>query len=202
MQGTAVSAPAPPAGEPLVAETALLRRVQAGDAEAADQLVRQYLPRAFAVAYRILGHREDAEDLVQEAFVAALKGIDRFELGRPFAPWLYRIIVNRALSARRARSLRQTDDLADPAASGRPSPLGDALRSEVRERFLAALATLPERQRLAIEYHDVDGLTAEEVGALLGITSGTVRWYIHQARQVLRVALAPLHGALEDEHAS
>ncbi len=202
MQGPAVSAPATSAGESLAAETELLRLVQAGDPEACDRLVRLHLPRAFTVAYRVLGHREDAEDLVQEAFVAALKGIDRFELGRPFAPWLYRIIVNRALSARRARSLRQTDELADRTGSGQPSPLGVTLRTEVRERFLAVLAELPERQRLSVEWHDMDGLTAEEIGALLGISPGTVRWHIHQARQVLREALAPLRGAVEDEHAS
>jgi RNA polymerase sigma-70 factor (ECF subfamily) len=181
------------------AETELVRRVQGGDAEASDTLVRQFLPRAFAVAYRVLGHREDAEDVVQEAFVAALRGIDRFELGRPFAPWLYRIVVNRAISARRGRTLRLTETLGDDAASAAGSPLADTLRGEVRERFMAALARLPERQRLSVEWHDVDGLTADEIGALLGISGGTVRWYLHQARQVLRQALAPLRGAVEDD---
>ncbi len=188
------------ATETSTAEADLVRRVQAGDAEASDTLVRQHLSRALAVAYRVLGHREDAEDVVQEAFVAALRGIDRFEPGRPFAPWLYRIIVNRAISARRGRTLRSTDALPEDAASSLGSPLADTLRAEVRERFLAALARLPERQRLTIEWHEVDGLTANEIGTLLGISGGTVRWYIHQARQVLREALAPLRDAVEDDH--
>lgn len=183
-------------------EQELVRLVQAGDAAATDQLVRRYLSRALAVAYRVMGHREDAEDVVQEALLAAIRGIDRFEIGRPFAPWLYRIVVNRAISARRGRTLRMTESLAEEAPSALGSPLAETLRGEVREQFLAALAQLPERQRLSVEWHEVDGLTAEEIGALLGISGGTVRWYVHQARRVLREALAPLRGNVEDDHAA
>ena len=68
------------------------------------------------------------------------------------------------------------------------------------ERFRATLADLPERQRMVIELHEVDGFSAEEIGDRLGVAAGTVRWYIHQARRALRVALAPLRGEMEEDH--
>lgn len=181
-------------------ETALIRRVQEGDSEAFGLLVRGHIQRAYAVAYRVVQHREDAEDMVQEAFMSALKHIDRFELGRPFAPWLHRIIVNRALSARRTRAFQVTEALPEQQESRGDSPLTLALRGEVMERFRASLADLPERQRIVIELHDVDGFSAEEIGDQLGIAAGTVRWYIHQARRVLRQALAPFRGTTEKTH--
>lgn len=183
----------------VVDETRLIGMVQEGDRAAFDKLVRRHLHRAYAVAFRISQHREDAEDLVQEGFMAALRNIDRFELGRPFAPWLHRIIVNRALSARRLRSSRSTEALVDDQATGEASPLDLTLRSEIRERFRETLARLPERHRQVIELHDVDGFSAEEIGGQLGVTAGTVRWYIHQARRVLRVALQPWRGSREED---
>ncbi len=181
-------------------ETALIRRVQLGDREAFGLLVRQHLPRAYAVAYRVVQNREDAEDMVQEGFVAALKNIDRFELGRPFAPWLHRIIINRSLSARRSRAYQLTDELPEQQESPGDSPLTLTLRGEVMDRFRASLADLPERQRIVIELHEVDGFSAEEIGDQLGIAAGTVRWYIHQARKVLRSALAPFGGTTGRTH--
>jgi RNA polymerase sigma-70 factor (ECF subfamily) len=180
-------------------DTDLIRQVKAGSRAAFDRLVRRHLKRAYAVAYRIAQHREDAEDLVQEGFMAALDHIDRFETGRPFAPWLNRIIVNRALSARRSRQARSTDVLKGDHTTTGPSPLTMALRGEVQERFREALASLPERHREVIELHDVDGFSAEEIGGQLGVTAGTVRWYVHQARRVLRTALQPWRGSLEDD---
>ena len=175
-------------------ETLLVERVRGGDAAAFDVLVRRYLRRAYAVAYRILGHREDAEDLVQEAFMTALDHIDTFQIGQPFGPWFFRILVNRGLNARKARAVRQTAPVPEAAADSRPSPLVEVERAEVRSRFRAALKALPERQRLVVQLIDVDGMKAPEVAAMLEISPGTVRWYLHQARATLREALASLYG--------
>lgn len=181
-------------------ETELIRRAQAGNGEAFDALVRRHLPRAYAVAFRVTGNRQDAEDVVQDGFVAAWRGMDRFELGRPFGPWLYRIIANAGVSLLRKEGRRRGEVLDEAARSRGGTPLGDTLRSEVRDRFTQTLALLPERQRLAIQWHDVDGFSAEEIGQTLRVPSGTVRWYIHQARQALRQTLAPLRGPVEDTH--
>ncbi len=176
-------------------EAALLARVQRGDVSAFDAIVRRYMRRAFAVAYRVLGHREDAEDLVQDAFLTALERIASFDLTRPFGPWFFRIVVNRGLNARKARSIRKTEAMpTDTLEAPEPSPAGHYERTEIRERFQAALAGLSQRQRMIIELADVDGLSGVEISAMLGVSQGTVRWHLHMARHTLRKALAPLRG--------
>jgi RNA polymerase sigma-70 factor (ECF subfamily) len=173
-------------------EGALVERARAGDSAAFDEIVRRYMRRAFQVAYRLLGHREDAEDLVQDAFVRALERLDTFEAGRPFAPWFFRLLTNRGLNARKARSLRQTSAVPEDAASGSESPHDAAERSDARERLRAALEALPERQRTIVQLFEVEGRTSAEIAAELGMAEGTVRWHAHQARKALRAALAPL----------
>jgi len=176
-------------------EAAILARVQQGDIAAFDLVVRRYLRRAFAIAYRVLGHREDAEDLVQDAFLTALERIASFDRSRPFGPWLFRIVVNRGLNARKARAIRRTEAMPmDVTEPGEPSPASLYERTEIRERFHAALAGLSQRQRLIVELADIDGMSGVEIAAMLGVSQGTVRWHLHMARHALRKALAPLRG--------
>jgi RNA polymerase sigma-70 factor, ECF subfamily len=172
-----------------VEDTVLVGRVLDGDTEAYGELVERHLRRAFSVAHRLLGHREDAEDLVQETFLVALARIDTFDLGRSFGPWFYRILVNRGLNARKARSLRYTVDVPDTAAASGPLPDRAAERAELRARVEVAMAELPERQRVALELFEVEGFSGAEIAEILEIPAGTVRWHLHQARQKLRVAL-------------
>ena len=171
-------------------EAALIERVRARDADAFDTLVRRYLRRAYAVAYRILNHREDAEDLVQDVFVVVLEKIDRFERGRPFGPWFFRILVNRALNVRRARRVRSATVLTEHVEDGRGGPHVEAERADVREHFQRAVMAMPERRRMIVQLIDVDGLETAEVAAMFGIAAGTVRWHLHEARVALRAALA------------
>ena len=93
--------------EPHDDERGLVIRVQQGDREAFDELARRHARRAFAIAYRILRHTQDAEDLVQDAFIAALDGIGSFDPTRPFAPWFFKIVVNRALNAASAKNAKR-----------------------------------------------------------------------------------------------
>jgi len=176
-------------------ESALLARVQRGDVAAFDLVVRRYLRRAFAIAYRVLGHREDAEDLVQDAFLTALERIASFDVSRPFGPWFFRIVVNRGLNARKSRAIRRTEAMpADTLEAAEPSPAGMYERTEIRDRFQAALEGLSQRQRLIVELADIDGMSGVEIAAMLGVSQGTVRWHLHMARHALRRALAPLRG--------
>ncbi len=175
-------------------ERELVIRVQHGDREAFDELARRHARRAFAIAYRILRHTQDAEDLVQDSFLAALDGIGSFDPTRPFAPWFFKIVVNRALNAVSARSTRErhvtvTHLWSSEAAAVEFDP---AERSEIRERFQQALTALPEQQRLIVELSDVDGRSSTEIGEMLDLPRGTVRWHLHQARKTLRTALAGL----------
>jgi RNA polymerase sigma-70 factor, ECF subfamily len=178
---------APDAG--MTAEADLIDAARVGDADAFDELVRRHMHRAFAVAYRVLGQRQDAEDVVQDAFVAALVKLDSFERGRPFGPWLLRIVANRGINLRKSRTLRHTEPIPEQVASREASPHQAAERSELRAGLQLALAGLPERQRWIVELFELDGFTSPEIAEMLEIPEGTVRWHLHQARQVLRAAL-------------
>jgi len=169
----------------------LAARVQQGDIAAFDSLVCRHLQRALGVAFRLLGQREDAEDLVQEAFLAALQKIDSFDTTREFSPWFYRILVNRCLNARKSRSRRSTVELPRDATSAVASPLLDAERSELRYHLKRAMQALPVRQRTIVNLFDLEGFSSPEIAEMLGISDGTVRWHLHQARRVLREALEP-----------
>ena len=175
-------------------EHGLVIRVQQGNRDAFDQLARRYARRAFAIAYRILRHQQDAEDLVQEAFIAALDGIGSFDPARPFAPWFFRIVMNRSLNAASARQTRErhvtVSHLWDNDATA--VELDPAERAEIRQRFQEALAALPRHQRLIVELSDLDGRSSTEIGEMLDLPRGTVRWHLHQARKVLRASLASL----------
>jgi RNA polymerase sigma-70 factor (ECF subfamily) len=174
-----------------VTDAQLADRVKAGDGAAFDTLVRRHMQRAFGVAMRLLGQQQDAEDLVQDAFLAALEKIDTFDSQRDFAPWFYRILVNRCLNARKSRARRNTVDVPAEAVSGLASPLVDTERSELRTHLRKALGLLPERQRMIVTMFDVEGFSSPEIAEIMGISDGTVRWHLHQARRVLREALDP-----------
>ncbi len=189
-------APPPPAARPEppdAGEAAAIARVQEGDTAAFDVIVRRYMRPAFAVAYRVLGHREDAEDVVQEAFLAALAGIGSFDTSRRFGPWLYRIVVTRGLNFRKSRSRRATEALEDAGVpSTVPSPAVDAERAGLKATVAAALGRLPERHRMIVQLFELDGFSGAEIATMLGISPGTVRWYLHEARHALRDLLANL----------
>jgi len=170
-------------------ERQLLERVQAGETAAFDELVRRYLRPAFAIAYRVLKQREDAEDVAQESLLAVLETIHRFDTSRPFGAWLYRIVTNRALNARKSRSIRQAEPVAEEMVAPGESPQDASERSEARDRLERALAGLPERQALIVRLFELEGLSSVEIGSMLDLSDGTVRWHLHQARGALREAL-------------
>src|SRR4051812_37394816 len=153
---------------------------------------------AFQMAYRVVGHREDAEDLVQESFLAAYQYLDSFDAGRPFGPWLMRIVMNRGANLRRSRA-RRTMEPEVEGISTAPSALEESERAEARVILTRALAGLPERQRMIVTLFDVDGRTSTEIGEMLELAPGTVRWHLHEARRALRAALNRFHGGDDDE---
>jgi RNA polymerase sigma-70 factor, ECF subfamily len=172
-------------------DEALARRVQTGDREALEKLVRRYVRPVQAVAASFLSEPSDIEDVAQDAFVRALRGIDTYDAGRPFAPWLYQIARNVARNHIGAEAVRATEalPLREPEASGAP-PDTLAERAELRARLARELVGLPEQRRTAFRLVDVEGMPAAEVGRLMGITPSTVRSHVHHARKHLRAALA------------
>lgn len=158
--------------------------------QAFGELVRRYQRRAFAIAYRLLRHTQDAEDLVQESFMAALDSIDTFDAARPFGPWFFRLLVNRGHNAISARRVRATEFLTDEHSTAEASPAHQAERSELGRHVDAALTELSDRQRTVVRLHELDGFSTAEVAAILDIAEPTVRWTLHTARKRLRDELA------------
>lgn len=174
----------------------LVDRVRRGDADAYGELARRHLRRAFAIAWRILEHREDAEDVVQEAFLRALERLDTLKRGQAFRPWFQRIVVTQALNVRRSRAVRRTEPIPETAPAPTRSPEAAAVDAETRERIRNALDRLPERHRVIVLLSELEGYTSKEIAEILEIPPGTVRWHRHQARAALRDALGTLE---EDE---
>lgn len=176
------------AGE-LIEDRELLIRVQGGDARAFDLLMRRYLPRARVVARRLMQDPDDADDLVQDAFLRALDRIASFDVGRAFGPWFNRLLVNTGIDLRRKQTVRRTEAHDPETFAGRSSPVLDAERAELRQSLGEALEKLPDRQRLVVTLFEIDGYSTEEVASMLSVSQVTVRWHLHQARRTLREAL-------------
>jgi RNA polymerase sigma-70 factor, ECF subfamily len=172
-----------------VDEAGLAARAARGDAEAFGALVEMHQAMARRVAYTILEDREDADDAAQEGFLSAWQAISRYDARRAFRPWLMQIVVNAARDLRRRRRVRSTEPLETVAAAARDNPARSAGTSDLGERLRAALATLPERQRLAVVLFDAEGYAQAEIAALLGIPEGTVKSDVFHGRRALRKVL-------------
>jgi RNA polymerase sigma-70 factor, ECF subfamily len=175
-------------------ERDLVLRVQQGDTDAFDALVRGYIRRARGIARRLMQDPEDADDLVQDAFLRALEKIGSFDPARPFGPWFFRILVNAGHDVFRRRATRPTEPERADIISPAPTPDQQAEGAEIRRRFEQALTELPPRQRLIVWSFEVDGMGTEEIADTLGVGQVTVRWHLHQGRRALRQALADLRG--------
>jgi RNA polymerase sigma-70 factor (ECF subfamily) len=163
----AVSAPSP---APSASERALVHAAQDGSAGAMEELFRRHWPRAHRAAWLVVHDAAAAEDVAQEAFLAAVRSIDRFDRRRPFGPWLHRIVVNRAIDYARAREGRREvpADAVAEAASSR-----DASRAP-SDDVVAALAALAPEQRAVIVLRHLLGFTPGEIARVLGLPRGTV----------------------------
>jgi RNA polymerase sigma-70 factor (ECF subfamily) len=152
------------------AERAAVRGALRGDVAALDALFAAHWPAAYRAAYLIIRDAHAAEDIAQEGFVAAVRALERFDRSRPFGPWLRTIVARRAIDAARARALRRevgADGLLDGVASvpGVPPPPGD---------LLAAIAALPDDQRVVVVLRHLLELTPSEIATVVGVPRGTV----------------------------
>ena len=164
---------------------------QAGDREAFGALVSRYAAQARRVARAVLGNEADADDAAQDGFLAALKNLGRYDPHRPFGPWLLRIVANAAMDRLRRGRVRAAEALPAGLAASEPGPDWATDAWAFQEALRAALATLPERQRMAVVLFDVEGYSHAEIADMLRVPQGTVRSYVFHARRALRNALAP-----------
>jgi RNA polymerase sigma-70 factor, ECF subfamily len=152
-------------------ERAWVRGAQAGSVSDLEALFRDHWPRAYRAAYLVVHDAAAAEDIAQEAFLAALRALDRFDRRRPFGPWLHRIVVNRAIDWTRARALRrEVGDEPLAATEARPDPPRRALA----EGMAVALADLSPEHRAVIVLRYLLEYTPGEIAELLDLPRGTV----------------------------
>jgi RNA polymerase sigma factor (sigma-70 family) len=172
-----------------VSDAELARQAAGGDSDAYGELVNRHAAAARRLARTVLQNAEDADDAAQEAFLLAWRHIGRYDPARPFAPWLMRIVVNAAADLRRKRRVRTTEEIPASALSMETTPEEATDRTLFRSRLSAALAELPERQRMAVVLFDVEGYAHADIAAMLGVPEGTIRSDVFHARRALRQAL-------------
>jgi RNA polymerase sigma-70 factor (ECF subfamily) len=160
-------------------ERKLIREAQRGSREALAALYEAHWARAHRAAYLVVHDAAAAEDIAQEAFLAAVDGLDRFDRRRPFAPWLHRIVVNRAIDWGRREALRRgagnPDERAAPDHADQPGT-----------ELMAALAQLPPEQRAVVVLRYLLEYTPGEIGRMLELPRGTVNSRLRRGLDRLR----------------
>jgi RNA polymerase sigma-70 factor, ECF subfamily len=172
-------------------EAELVRRAQAGDRAAFEQLYRDNVGRVYALCYRMAGTADLAEELAQDVFVRAWQKLGSFRGESAFSSWLHPLTVNVALTERRSRRRRvarvmTTDDLTE---FERPGPPTRSDGPEAGFDLERALATLPPGARAVFVLHDVEGYKHAEIAERTGVATGTSKAQLHRARRLLREAL-------------
>lgn len=162
----------------------LVEIARLGDRPAFDELLRRHDDRMRGLAYRLLADRHAMDDALQEAYLKAYRGLDRFRAGSDFGAWLYRVTYNSCIDELRTRKRSPVarDDQADPAST-RPGPERVVSASET---VRSALADLPVNQRVTVVLVDGEGFDHREAAEILGVAPGTIASRLHRARATLR----------------
>ena len=182
--------PRRPAGATLDDAT-LVVRAREGDVDAFEDLVRRYQLPVYRIAVRILDDRCSAADIAQEAFVTAWRRLPEVKAEQAFAAWLYRIVVTRAVSTLRAVRPHMPLDETAAARDRFPGPEEHALADGLAAALSCALNRLTPEQRACWILREMEGLSYEEVAAILHTTPGAVRGRLHRARPQLAEELTP-----------
>jgi len=168
-------------------DAGLVAQARQGDEAALEQLVRRHQRYVLNLAYRVLGDYAEAEDVAQEAFVRAWRGLSGFRGQARFTTWLYRIVHNLCLNRLPGlrRELLQVELLEEVLDDPAPSP-PDLFEARERVAFLhAELDRLPEKYRLVLTLRYLQGLSYAEIAAALDVPMGTVKTHLHRARRLL-----------------
>ena len=167
-------------------EASLIRQARRGSADAVEALVRRHWDSAHRAAYLIVHDAQAAEDIAQEAMLAAVRSIDGFDRRRPFRPWLHRIVVNRSLDWLRARARRPEVSVeVEGPALGVAEPPSGALSDDL----MRALAALDPAERALIVLRHLLGYRSSELARMFGVPAGTVRTRLARALNRVREQL-------------
>jgi RNA polymerase sigma-70 factor (ECF subfamily) len=180
-------------------ERRLIRKLRDRDEKAFREIVELHRDRVFNLTYRMLGNREEAEDVAQEVFITVFKSIDSFRGDSQFSTWLYRIAANHCknrikyLARRHDRDQDEYDEQRQsssaagtyaPASIPRPDKHLEGV--ELEKLMQKAIASLDEDHRLLIVLRDIEELTYDEICQITGVREGTVKSRLHRARMALR----------------
>jgi len=179
------------------ADFTIVRKVQAGDVAAFDQLILKYRERVFGIVYNLTANREDTSDLTQDTFIKAFQSINRFQGHCSFFTWLYKIAVNTSLSHLRKNRLRSFFSLEKIQEDGTNAQLLDQLTDkngadrdtylhELQQKLNEAMQKLSIPHRTVITLFEIDGLSHSEIAEVMGCSEGTVRSRLHYAKQFLQ----------------
>lgn len=183
------------------AELALVQAAQQGDISAFEQLIKRYDRNVFRIAQHITQNREDAEDVVQDAFLKAYQKLDQFQGNSKFYTWLVRIAVNEALMRLRKRKTDKTVSMDDEVeteegtmprefADWSPDPEQQFRQSELNDILARAIQGLPSSFRTVFVLRDVEGMSTEETADMLGLSVPAVKSRLLRARLQLRERLS------------
>jgi RNA polymerase sigma-70 factor, ECF subfamily len=211
----------PPARAPALSDAEIVAALKRGDEDVFAELVDAYSPGLMRMALMFVRDRAVAEEVVQDTWVAVLRGIDRFEGRSSLRTWIFRILMNTAMTRgrREARSIpfsaaaRADEPSVDPdrfvgpdqrssgawmlGPSDWQTPEEELLQGETRDVILEAIDDLPEAQKAVITMRDVEGFPPDEVSETLGISDGNQRVLLHRARSKVRQAIEAHLGAVE-----
>jgi RNA polymerase sigma-70 factor, ECF subfamily len=176
-----------------ISDATCVRRLQRGDINAFETLVRRHEKAIFNLVYRMLGDYDDAAEISQEVFLSAYRAIGQFRGEANFSTWLYRIAVNHATTRRRTTSSRQKRlvplDGSEIVEDGQCGPAETLEKKELRERVQRALNELDPEDAAVILLRDLQDVPYEDVARVLEIPVGTVKSRLHRARQALKARL-------------
>ena len=172
-----------------IADAYLVARARDGYLDAYEILVRRHAPMTYRLAWRLCGDHHDAQDLTQEALIAAWQSLDRFRADSSFSTWLYQIVTRRAMNKiTRSRDTSSLDLLGDLPDS-EPEPAAQAERRLAADAVTGALAALPFPQRAVVVLHHLEGLSYAEVAEVTHSTVASVRSHLYRARRTLGTRL-------------
>ncbi len=171
-------------------ERDLITRVLAGDPEAERQLYDAYVDRVWRMTYRFAGDSERAAEWTQDTFVRVFSRLADFRGEARLGTWIGAIAISVALSGVKQSRLRASREVALDEAPALPARERPRLDADLRQRLARAIEALADGYRAVFVLHDVEGYTHEEIGQMLGVTTGTSKAQLHRARGKLREALS------------
>jgi RNA polymerase sigma-70 factor (ECF subfamily) len=179
----------------------IIKRIKSGQEVAFNDLIDRYKRQVVAIAFRMVGDYDEAEDIAQMVFVKTAKNLSKFDTSKKFSTWLYRITVNASIDFMRKYRRHKhelLDNYSESLENEDDNPEEILHRKKLRGIILKAAESLNDKQKAAFILRDLEGHQIDEVSEILDMPEATVRWYLHRARIRLRKELKRHYGGYLD----